>query len=409
MKESVLEINADNLKHNFQWYKSQTSSDFICPMIKANAYGAGAEEVFGILRSAGGDTFGVVRLIEAEKVRALDSTVEILMFNPCDQKDFTKVLDLNITPVISNLQSLNDLSQVLSEASYKSATIHIELDTGMNRLGFRKNQLEELFATLRAQNKIKVAGLFSHLVQADDWPAENGRSALQIKAYTEMCADFQKFLEENPKLKSDRKLQCHFSSSKALNDLSVVSKNHGSLVQYGFRPGLGLYGVSQNNRHLKTVLTLKSPIVDAKWISKGETVSYDGEWTANQDSLIGTLPLGYGDGFPRSLMGQTYVLIDGHKAPVIGKICMDFIMVDLTAIAFMAQGHDLSSLAASDLKRSYNATDLTEWLSKVAIVFGDQTLDEELTVESLSKKSGLISYEFLVRLSSRLKRQVVEL
>lgn len=409
MKESVLEINANHLKHNFQWYKSQTTSGFICPMIKANAYGAGAEEIFKILRSDGADTVGVVRLVEAEKIRGLDQDVDILMFNPCDKESFRKALKLNVTPVISSLQCLADLSAVLVDSPGQCVSIHLEFDTGMNRLGFKTHQLEDLMRVLNLQTQIQVAGIFSHLVQADDWPAPTGRSSQQLKDFQVLCSRFKSFLESQPNLQTDHALKCHFSSSKALNDLAQLASNKTDLIQYGFRPGLGLYGISQNNQKLKTVLTLKSPIVDVKWIAEGETVSYDGAWTAHRDSLIATLPLGYGDGFPRSLMGKTHVGIEGLKAPVVGKICMDFIMVDLTDLALASKGDDLSSFTASDLKRAYKATELQAWLSKVAVVFGDRTLDEDLTVESLSEKSGFITYEFLVRLSSRLRRKVVEL
>ena len=173
MKESFLEINIQNLKSNFNWYQSQTTSGFICPMVKANAYGVGEEIVFKALRAAGAQYVGVVRLSEAQSIRSLDSKVNILMFNPCDEADFQTVVDLKIIPVISSLEALKSLSAVLKKKSQKNFDIHIEVDTGMNRLGFRTESLNLLFDYLKSNKAIKISGVFSHFLKADDWPDYN--------------------------------------------------------------------------------------------------------------------------------------------------------------------------------------------------------------------------------------------
>lgn len=409
MKECVLEINANHLKQNFEWYKNQSLSGFVCPMIKANAYGTGDLEVFSILRSAGAATFGVVRLSEAKAIRAKDHKVQILLFNPCDIQAYHQVIELNLTPVISNLRALLDFEFVLHELNIKSYDVHLEFDTGMNRLGFKNSDIDEVFKHLEKCQRLKVAGIFSHFVQAEDWPSAEGRTLIQLQAFKSIDEKFDQFLKLNPELKSAQQYVKHLSSSKALNDLGLKSENQKSLSAYGLRPGLGLYGISQSNQNLKSVLKLKAPIVDVKWCEPGETVSYDGIWKAKRKSLIGTLPLGYGDGYPRALMGQSFVMIDGKTAPVIGKVCMDFIMVDLTDLVTLPDGSDLSSFHPSDLKKTHLESLAAYWMSKEALVFGDQSFDKNLSIESLAEKAGLITYEFIVRLSPRLKRRIVEL
>jgi alanine racemase len=403
MKECFIEINVDNLQSNFNWYKSQTKNKFICPMIKANAYGVGLEVVFQALKSAGADHVGIVRLSEAKTVRALDSNINILMFNPCDEEDFEIVVDLQITPVISSMQSLKSLAKILRIKSITSFDVHIEIDTGMNRLGFKQNDLKELFDFLKLETRIKPVGVFSHFLKAEDWPDINGKSYAQLKLFNEITNLFKKLIREEPILVGSKNLIFHLSSSKALNDESRRSELNSELLDYGIRPGLGLYGISQSNKSIKRVVSLKAPIVDLKWINEGETVSYDGIWTAERKTLLGVLPIGYGDGYPRSLMGKSYVLVSGQKAPIIGKICMDFMMIDLTDLVVKSNVSDLSEDILEEWKAEFNQKLNQEYV----LIFGGEVHEQGQSIEELSDLAGIISYEFIVGLSSRIKRVVV--
>lgn len=405
MKECFLEIDAAKLAHNFNWYKSK--SDFVCPMIKANAYGVGEKEVFQILKSQGAKTFGVVRLSEALSVRSMDERVNILMFNPIDEQDVHYVLQHRITPVISNLKCLTLLNQAVKKQGLNSFDIHIELDTGMNRLGFKSYNLPELFNILKSTTSIRLAGVFSHFLAAEDWPNKEGQSFKQFTMFNSFVEEFKKLLKDHPNLESKNKVIFHMSSSKALNDNPDLLELNKELLSFGVRPGLGLYGVSQNNQNLKKVLSLKAPIIDLKWVFKGETVSYDGIWQAEKTTLIGLLPLGYADGFPRSLTKKACVNIEGHLAPVLGKICMDFIMIDLSYWAHMCLGIDLSSLTASDLNSTLTATELKDLYSKTVTIFGDGAGLNNLSLESVCETAGLTTYEFLARLSPRIQRRVI--
>lgn len=399
MKECYLEINAKNLKSNYQWYKSQTLSPFVCPMLKANAYGAGEASVLKILRTAGANFVGVARVSEGLSLRVLDTNVGILVLNPCDKKEYIEILKNKITPIISSLSSWEELVKALEEIQVDSCEVHLELETGMNRLGFQEHDLEELFSKLRVQQKIKVAGAFSHLLQAEDWPRMDGRSFKQLKTFEKMTKKIEGFLVENKFLQSKNPPVFHLSSSRSLNDLGVADSNNKLLTQFGLRPGIGLYGVSQKNSALKNVLSMKAPIVQLKWVEKGETVSYDGIWTAGRRSLIGTLPIGYADGYPRALAGNTYVLVKGKKAPVVGKICMDFMMIDLTDFVNENQT-DLSSQTASDLT-------LKKLLEEDVLVFGEDG-DFSISLDELAERSGMITYEFMTGIGARVKRLIVE-
>lgn len=384
MKESFLEIHAQNLIHNFNWYKSVSPNSFVCPMIKANAYGVGEDLVFQILKSLNPSAFGVVRISEALSVRQKDPRAKILMFNPCDADDYKKAIEFNITPVISNIQGLKDLEKVLIEQKIKNFEIHIEIDTGMNRLGIKYSHLDLLFETLDHTTCVSVTGVFSHFLSAEDWPHKTGKSFEQLNLFKKVVNSFVEYKKNKPKLFTSEKLIFHLSSSKAINEDGLISDINKDLFQFGFRPGLGLYGISQNNKNLKPVLSLKSPILDLKWVDEGETVSYDGIWKASKKSLIGVLPLGYGDGYPRSLAEKSYVLLHQHQIPIVGKICMDFMMIDCTQIQNKVRVGDL------------------------ALVFGYESEMGMISIEDLSERAGMITYELIVRLSSRLKRTVLE-
>lgn len=384
MKESFLEINANHLLHNLNWYQTKSENGFVCPMIKANAYGVGEDIVFNILKKLNPSAFGVVRLSEALSVRKKDPKVKILMFNPCDQIDYLEVINNNITPVISSIAAIEDLEAVLKLKNKNKFKVHIEIDTGMNRLGIKPKDIPTLFNVLQETKCIAIEGVFSHFLSAEDWPEKSGRCYKQLKEFEEVIKLFNQFKSNKTHCFVEEDLIIHLSSSKALNDSGFSYDYNSSLTKYGFRPGLGLFGLSQKNSNLKSVLNLKSPIIDLKWIEKGESVSYDGIWTADKKSLVGTLPLGYGDGYPRSLAGKSYVILNGKKVSVIGKICMDFMMIDCTELQDTVKIGDL------------------------ALVFGYDSVTGGISIEDLSDFAGMISYEFIVRLSSRLKRIVTE-
>lgn len=357
--EAKLLINFPNLKHNVEWIKSKTHSEFICPMVKANAYGAGAVQVTQALQKCGIKRFGVARLSEAQELREHQVTDQILLFNHFTESELDQVFELKVTPVVSAFEQLELLVRYTAKQNIK-AYIHLEFDTGMNRLGFRESDIEKIKKTLSPN--IIIEGLFTHFLEASNWPEENQTSSIQYKKFEQIANQFPESIP-------------HIASSKAL-------KGEKNKIKYGVRPGLLLYGIEGKDVGLKPVLTLTAPIISLRHVNEGETVSYGGLWKASKKSKIATIPIGYADGYSRRLTGKSYVLYGDQKVGVVGAICMDYMMVDVT-----------------DLKTPIEVGD-------ELVVFGQSGTESEVSIESLAGMCDVITYEFITGLSHRLKRQV---
>lgn len=387
MKEAQLEIDTKSLRENYLWFSSQTSSDFVCPMVKANAYGVGDIYVIPELIAEGADWLGVVRLSEALRVRKLHTKVNILIFSPLGEVDYLKTLEKSITPVISNLKALKDLASACKRTDLKEEiNIHLELGTGMNRLGFKPAEIATFMTHLKNLRdsglKIRIDGFFTHFLLASDWPNESGRSRQQLEMFEETIREIETYKREHPSIFSEE-ISFHISSSRALSFANASMGGKSGVMKYGIRPGIDLYGISPLNTWLKPVISLKAPIIDLKWIEAGESVSYDATWIAKRKSLIGVLPIGYGDGLPRSLSNLGSVIVANCFCPIVGLICMDFVMIDLTEMADTVKEED------------------------VALIFG-KTSEKSISVQELADKAGLSAYELMTGFSKRLKRLKVE-
>ena len=396
LKEAVLYIDSEALKSNFDWFKQRTQSSFVCPMIKANAYGLGDSLVYDILSEHGVKYFGMARLSEALNLRAAEKNIrghknssEILLFNAFSEKDLELMLENRITPVVSSQEQVRCLQKFLEnkDPDFNSLKIHLELDVGMNRLGLKEEKdLEGVLKELsKFQKPIYVEGIFSHFSHAEDWGDEKGVSVCEEKRFQKMVNLCMDFFERRRDLKADP-FFIHLPSSRALENKDVCEIE--SSLEYGIRPGIGLYGLSFSGRKsgLKPVLSLRAPIVDVRLLKKGEKVSYGGLWTAPEDVEVAVLPMGYGDGYPRSLMTDSYVLFEGEKIPIVGAICMDFMMI---------------CLSQSSLSRELRKSQL---LGEMVTLIGSEG-PLEVTVEELAQKSNQISYEFISGLSHRLLRK----
>lgn len=361
------EISLDNLVHNLNEIKKNTSSDSeIMAVVKANAYGHGAIEVSKALMEQGVEKFAVANLTEAIELRkaGIDKDIMILGYTPKNQ--FKYLLDYNITQTIYDLDAAREMSEVACEEN-KVAKIHVKIDTGMNRLGFKSedNSVDEILDMSTLPN-IYLEGIFSHFARADEID----------KTFAEaQYSDFISLIErlEMRGLNIDIK---HISNSAAIIDMPKYNLN---LV----RAGISLYGlypseeVRKEQVSLKPVMTLKTQVSNMKKVPKGAGVSYGQVFTTKHESLIATIPIGYADGFSRMLDGKSLVTIDGTKLDVIGKICMDQSMVDAT-----------------------NVTDL--YIDKEVIVFGEG--ENVNSAEDLAKNLGTISYEIVCMVSRRVPR-----
>lgn len=361
------EINLDNLIHNLNEIKKTTSDKAeIMAVVKANAYGHGAVEVSRTLIEEGVTRLAVANLTEAIELRQAGIDKEILILGYTPKSQFKTLIEYNITQTIYDYEAALDLSREASLLE-KQAKLHIKIDTGMNRLGFKTEEhtVDEIVSISCLPN-IYLEGIFSHFAKADETD----------KTFAE--TQYNEFISLIEKLKQkDLNVDIiHISNSAAIIDLPKYNLN---LV----RAGISLYGlypsseVRREHVKLKPVMTLKTQVSNMKRVPKGTGVSYGQVFTTKRESVIATIPIGYADGFSRMLSGNSLVTVSGKKLNVIGKICMDQSMVDATDV--------------SDI-----------YIDKEVIVFGEG--ENVNSAEDLAKDLGTISYEVVCMVSRRVPR-----
>lgn len=317
-----VEINLDNIEFNIKEIRKLIGGNVsIAAVLKANAYGHGAVEIVKTVIDSGADVIAVATLSEALELRNNFNNIELLIMGHTPNRQLKFVIDNNIIQTVFSYNQAKILSEYARETK-KEARVHIKYDTGFNRLGFRDcdDSIEEIIK-INELPSIKIEGIFSHLA---------------LKNYIEDKKQFDKFTKVIEKLKSKG---LKFKYDHICDSISGVDYPDFRLNM--IRPGAIIYGLkSYKNKEfiLKQALTFKSEISYIKEIKKGESVGYDFSWTADRDSIIGTLPFGYADGYPRNMTKKGEVTIRGVKAPIIGKVCMDQCMVDLTDIPSALEG-----------------------------------------------------------------------
>ncbi|MCR5388450.1 MAG: alanine racemase [Lachnospiraceae bacterium] len=368
-----LSVIEDNLKKLHELSKGQK----MLAVIKANGYGHGsvkiAKKVEGLDFLEG---FAVATAEEAFELRNAGIKKTILILGFTFEKDFKELIKKEISLTVFNTDVAKDLSVVAGLVG-KTAKIHIKLDTGMGRIGFYTGSdgagylksIKDIEFISKLPN-VELEGIFSHMAKADE--LDKSSAIEQIKKYSAMI----KSLEDigiTPKFK-------HLSNSAGIIDLPHA---HFDLV----RAGIALYGLYPSpdvdivKAGLKPALSWHSSIVHIKTVEKGSQISYGGTFIAGKETVIATVPIGYADGYPRSLSNKGYVLIRGKKAPITGRVCMDQMMVDVTDIP-EAELFDRVTLVGTD---------------------GERTI----TLEELGDMSGRFNYELACDISLRVPRKYV--
>ncbi|MFT2009169.1 bifunctional UDP-N-acetylmuramoyl-tripeptide:D-alanyl-D-alanine ligase/alanine racemase [Pontibacter sp. 13R65] len=355
---TMLEVNLDALVHNLNFYRSRLTPDTkLMVMVKAFAYGSGSFEVANLLQFHQVDYLAVAYADEGVSLREHGITLPIMVMNP-SVDSFSKLRQYSLEPEIYSLELLE---QFLLESAGAPASIHLKLDTGMHRLGFTENDFEQLFSMLHQYPQVRVVSIFTHLAGADE-ALHNDFSTQQIATFRQLSEQ----VEERLGYKTIR---------HALNSAGIVRFPEHQLDMV--RLGIGLYGVEATGNEqeaLQSVSTLKTTVSQVKSINKGETVGYSRKGVAAEAKTIATIAIGYADGYDRRFSnGVGEVLIRGSKAPIIGNVCMDMCMVDVTGLEVKA-GDEV-------------------------IVFGPQ-----LPLVELAQKIGTIPYELLTNVSARVKR-----
>uniref|UniRef100_UPI0040478F1F bifunctional UDP-N-acetylmuramoyl-tripeptide:D-alanyl-D-alanine ligase/alanine racemase n=1 Tax=Algoriphagus sp. TaxID=1872435 RepID=UPI0040478F1F len=358
---TTLEINLNALTHNFNFYKRQLApSTRVMVMVKAFAYGGGAAEIANHLQTLGADYLAVAYTDEGVSLRKQGIQLPIMVLNPVEES-FDLLSQYQLEPVVFSPEFFRKLGAYVQHQSLQ-LSIHLDLDTGMNRLGFEQEQLVELMDLIQQYPQLQLASVYTHLVGADE-EVHDDFSQHQLQQFQEMSESICSILSYKP-------------LRHALNSAGIVRYPDFQLDMV--RLGIGLYGVEVTGKHdrsLKAVSTLKTTISQVKTLAAGATVGYSRKGSLPEGGRIATLALGYADGYDRRFsQGKGYVLIDSKKAPVIGNVCMDMVMVDVSAIPGVKAGDE-------------------------AIVYG-----EEISLKELADCIGTIPYELLTNISGRVKR-----
>jgi alanine racemase len=355
------EIDLDALADNVRLLKSQANGAALLAVVKANAYGHGAVAVARAALAAGADRLGVICVDEGEQLRRADITAPILVMGYTPTGEAQRLADLSLTPSVVSHEMALALARVASERGIEMP-VHLKVDTGLNRYGLSPSEAADLGRWLRDLAGIRAEGLFTHFASADDGD----------RSYT--VEQHRLFLSVAEQL--DWVPIRHVSNTAALLDMPDMSLEM-------VRPGLGIYGCYPSGQvkrslPLRPVLSLKGRVARLTSLAAGESVSYGRTWRASRPSLIGLVMCGYGDGLPRVLSNRGSVLVRGRRAPIVGRVCMDMCMVDLS---------DIPDVAVDD----------------EVVIIGRQG-EEEISADELAELCGTNNYEILCGISARVPR-----
>lgn len=357
---ATLTIDLCALTHNYRHLKRAARGAEVAGVVKANAYGLGADRVAPALWREGARTFFVAQLDEGVSLRALLPEARIAILNGVGSDEVRLFRSHALTPVLNQLSEVDLWSAAANDAG-KRLTAFIHIDTGMNRLGLDEPELSTLVGHPDRLSRLSICGYLSHLAAADE--------------------------VEHPltKTQADRFFNAVSALPKARLSLANSPGTFRQAVDpYDLvRPGSALYGVNptpEQPNPMQSVIRLEAPILQVRTVPKGRSVGYGAAHAVDRDSRIATLPIGYADGYLRSLSGKGNVRIGAHDAPIVGRVSMDLITVDVTDIPEAA----LHSQA-------------------IATIIGPHR-----PVDQVAKEAGTIGYEILTGLGARYKRVYLE-
>ena len=362
--ETVLEINLNSIVHNLNYYRSKLNANTkIMAMVKAFSYGSGSFEIANILQFHRVDYLCVAYADEGIELRKAGITLPIMVMNP-EEQSYDSMIQYNLEPEIYSLRVLGLFEASLKRSENKSTKlipIHIKLDSGMHRLGFDESDINELIVRIKNNKQILIKSIFSHLAASDEG-AHDEFTWHQIKKFN-LTYDV---------------IKSHFSYPILKHILNSAGISRFPDAQFDMvRLGIGMYGIGVNQAEqvqLQNVSTLKTNISQIKNIPANDTIGYSRKGVALVDMQIATVPIGYADGLSRKLgNGKGKMIVKGKPAPIIGNVCMDMCMIDITNI---------------------HANENDE-----VIIFGDN-----YSIREVAKNADTIPYEILTNVSRRVKR-----
>lgn len=367
-RSCFLEVDLDKLIDNIRTIKRNISlNSSIIAVVKANAYGFGIKKIVDTLILEGIDYFAVATLQEALEIRKYHSDIKIMILGYTDRSLFKKAIENRVELSIYTKDDVLNLEKIASEIN-STAQINIPLETGMNRIGFvEDDKFIENMETIKNSKNIEVSGSFSHFAAADTDPCYTRK---QFDKFIRMTRIIENIGIEIP--------YKHISNSMAIMNFKEFNLD-------AVRPGIIMYGSSEGLKKegfdLKYIGSLKAKISNIKTIKKDEKVSYGLTYTCDRDTKVATLPIGYADGVVRILSNKIDVIVNGKRCPVIGRICMDQMMVDVT--------------------------DVDCDMDTICTIIGRDG-DEEITIEEVAGLAGEIATSYSTHFSSRIPRVYIK-
>ncbi|MFK2819015.1 alanine racemase [Flavobacteriaceae sp. LMIT009] len=364
-QETVLEINLKALTHNFQYLKSRLADNqkFLA-VVKAFAYGSDAQIIAKHLEDIGVDYFAVAYAHEGVALRDSGITKPILVLHP-QPVNFETIIDRCLEPNLYSFRTLKEFIKIASTKKQEDYPVHIKFNTGLNRLGFGSDQILAIGNELSSAKVVKVKSVFSHLAASEDLD-EKAFSKGQINEFIDISSAFKETLGYKPLL--------HMCNTSGILNYPEA---HFDMV----RSGIGLYGFGNSekeSKNLKPIASLKSVVSQIHTIEAGETVGYNRAFLSDARIKTATIPIGHADGLGRQYgNGNGFVFINNKKAFIIGNVCMDMVMVNVTNI---------------DCKE------------------GDEVIiyDHECRADELAASVDTISYELITAISQRIKRSIIK-
>lgn len=359
--QTTLQVNLGAIVHNLKHYRSRLPKGTKCiGMIKADGYGVGSYEVAKCLDEAHIDTLAVAIADEGKELRKSGILSPIMVMNT-EESAFDTLIKYALEPVIFSSSILDKLISKVKKQGFKNIALHLEVDTGMHRLGFMPEELLELADSFKDNNLVYVRSIFTHLAAADA-PAQDEFTKKQIEQFEQTAEEFAKKIGYKP-------------LRHILNTAGTERFEEHALDMV--RLGIGLYGVSPSGSdQLETVVRLRTTLLQKRFIQAGETVGYGRHGLIQNEGFIGVIPIGYADGYDRRFsQGRGWVSIRNKRCPIIGNVCMDTCMIDLSQCPEAQEGDEV-------------------------VLFGDDLTD----ISSLAKAIDTIPYELIADLSPRVRR-----
>lgn len=359
--ETIVEIDMDALRNNLTFFRSRIKpTTKILVMVKAFAYGAGAEKIASFLERNNVDYLGVAYGDEGVALRKQGIKTPILVMNT-EPYSYEDIVKYQLEPALFSQKSLEEFIKTLINLGVDNYPIHLKIDTGMHRLGFNKDELHQVIQTIKAQPEIRVKGVYTHLADADNFE-DTSFSKRQLNLFDQIVQELRTQLH-TPFI-------AHILNTEGI--LQFPSAQYDMV-----RMGIGLYGYISNQevkKYLQPALCWKTIVSQVRELEKGERISYNGRFETKQQTRIATIPVGYADGLKRLYSkNQAEVLINNQRCPIVGTICMDMCMVDVTNVACQ-EGDEV------------------------------EIIGNTITMDEVAAKMETISYEVLTSISRRVHR-----